>query len=293
MKSSSIRIFLRNLPIIRHLLVREIRAQKNETDLTVLRSLLTQEIQDRLKENAIRENPQSLHAFEHSVYSQNGEDGVIQEIFRRIKAPNQTFVEVGVGDGWENNTLFLHTLGWRGSWLDANPAFVSNIIDILPPHLAGSLTHLVAMVTKENAAELLVTLDTPQEPDLMSLDLDQNTHHIWQALSEYRPRLIVIEYNADLPPSVDWEVNYDPDKSWDGSLNYGASLKALERRGHQFGYRLVHCEFSGVNAFFVRNDLAADHFDPVSTAEHHYEPYRTIPTHRYNSTNRRVLLDRK
>ena len=292
MNLSNTKHFLRNLPIIRQFLHQQIKLDQVQEDLAVLRSLLTQDIQERRKTNASKGNPHSLHPFEQSVYSQNGEDGVIQEIFRRIGAPAKTFVELGVGDGWENNTLFLHTQGWQGWWIDADPAFVSELVNELPPDSQRALRHEVAEVTAENVVPLLTGLGAPHEPDLLSLDLDQNTYYIWQALEAYRARLIVVEYNSAVPASVDWKVHYDAGKPWDGSLNVGASLKALEKLGKELDYRLVHCEAAGANAFFVRNDLVAEHFKEPATAEYHYEPFRFLLPRDCHPSNRRILLDR-
>ncbi len=85
---------------------------------------------------------------------------------------------------------------------------------------------------------------------------------------------MVVEYNASIPAVVDWKVNYDAQRTWDGSLNFGASLKAFEILGNRLGYKLVGCEFLGANAFFVREDLVEDKFMAPFTAENHYEAPR-------------------
>ena len=91
-----------------------------------------------------------------------------------------------------------------------------------------------------------------------------------------RPRVVIVEYNAGLPPTYSWKIPYDP-KAYGfnpmGNGN-GASLKALEELGAEKGYSLVGCTLTGVNAFFVRNDLLGDHFAAPYTAENHYEPFR-------------------
>ena len=46
------------------------------------------------------------------------------------------------------------------------------------------------------------------------------------------------------------------------------------RLGRSKGYRIVGCNFSGANAFFVRDDIAGNHFLDPATAEEHYEPPR-------------------
>jgi hypothetical protein len=114
----------------------------------------------------------------------------------------------------------------------------------------------------------------PLEFDILSLDIDRNTSWAWQALREFRPRVVVIEYNAAIPPQDDWEINYDPHAVWDGTVVFGASLLALQRIGEDMGYALVGCELAGVNAFFVRKDLTKDLFCEPFTAVNHYEPPR-------------------
>jgi len=233
-------------------------------------------------------DPMRLCAHEAIVNSQNGEDGILSEIFRRIGTTDRTFVEVGIGDGMENNSAFLIAQGWRGYWLDGNDSFVP-LAQRLAAQRPDSLKWHCGFVDRENIAGIFAGLGVPEEVDLMSLDIDQNTYHVWDGLRRYRPRVMVVEYNAAIPPSVDWKVGYSPDRGWDGSQNYGASLKAFERLGDELGYRLVGCDFNGVNAFFVRADLVGDHFLAPYTAENHHEPPRHLLIH--HPTHRRAMLD--
>lgn len=265
--------FLRALPGVRQFLEMKIAQELMATELRFMREELAWAREERECALARARDPRSLRPSERKVYSQNGEDGVLAEIVRRIGAPTRTFVEIGVGDGWENNTLLLLTLGWSGAWVDADPALAATVAG-WPAETAARLRWKCAMVTRENAAALLRELAAPAEPDVLSLDIDRNTHHIWEALADWRPRIAVVEYNPWLPPGVDWAMPYDAAGVWDGSLNFGASLKALERLGRERGYRLVHCDSAGVNAFFVREDLAADRFEGPATAEHHHRPQR-------------------
>ena len=133
-------------------------------------------------------------------------------------------------------------------------------------------------------------LGVPEEFDLLSLDIDQNTYYAWEGLTKYRPRAVVVEYNALLPPDIDWKVHYESNRVWNGTSNFGASLKAFELLGRQLGYELVGCDFIGVNAFFVRSDLVGDSFAAPFTSENHYEPPRYALSHRRG--HRTAILDR-
>jgi hypothetical protein len=221
------------------------------------------------------QDPRNLQRYGFQVNSQNLEDGMIREIFRRIGTSNRVFVEIGVGNGIENNTAFLLAQGWKGFWVDSSSEFLKvtrSRLDLQD----GCLTSLVASVCAENAPVLLSELQVPTEFDLLSLDVDQNTFYVWEALHAFHPRVVVVEYNATIPPDLDWMVRYAADRTWDGTQNFGASLKAYEKLGRRLGYSLVGCDFNGVNAFFVQNELTADKFLVPFTAENHYEPPRYV-----------------
>jgi hypothetical protein len=225
------------------------------------------------------QDPKRLLRHAAQVCSQSGEDGVIHEIFRRVKCTDRVFAEVGVGDGSENNTAFLLSQGWRGFWVDGDDAFLRNI-EKRPDLRGGCLRGITAFVTKENIASIFAQLQIPAQFDLLSLDIDQNTYYLWEGLSSYRPRVVVVEYNGTIPPDIEWKVNYAPDRTWDRSHNFGASLKSFELLGRRLGYSLVGCDILGADAYFVRDDIVADHFAPPYTAENHYEPPRYSLHHR-------------
>ncbi len=227
----------------------------------------------RLKSHTRYSDPKRLHPYGFKVNSQNAEDGMICEIFRRIGNTTKVFLEIGIGDGTQNNTAFLLSTGWTGYWLDGSATFRANLTN-RNDNLDEALTTKVTYVTKENICSILADLKVPNEFDLLSLDIDQNTFHVWSALTNYKPRVVVIEYNSSLPADVSWVSHYKCDRVWDGSNNFGASLKALEELGAQMGYSLVGCDLCGVNAFFVRSDLVADKFCEPFSAENHYEPPR-------------------
>jgi hypothetical protein len=220
-------------------------------------------------------DPKRLHRFEHQVFSQNGEDGALQEIFRRIGITDRRFVEIGVGDGLENNTVFWLAQGWHGWWLEGDAKLVAGIREhFWQPLAKGDLVLREAFIKSENIAALLAELKIPTEFDLFSVDIDRNTWFIWQALKSYRPRVVVVEYNASWPATVDWTVEYRADMVHNCSAYMGASLQAYERLGAELGYALVGCDLGGINAYFVRRDLCGDKFAEPFTAENHFEPPR-------------------
>ncbi|HXU04019.1 MAG TPA: hypothetical protein VN903_23825 [Polyangia bacterium] len=222
------------------------------------------------------QEPLRLARFEGKVFSQNGEDGILAEIFRRIGVTNRQFVEFGSADGLENNTVYLLRMqGWGGVWLDGDDALIARARRHFAKEVGEKrLNADVAFITAENVEQLFAAHGVPKEPDLLSIDIDRNDWHVWKAIQAYRPRVVVIEYNSVFSPAIDWVVPYDGQKWWDHTVNFGASLKAYERLGTEKGYKLVGCNFSGINAFFVRDDLVGEKFAAPYTAENHYEPPR-------------------
>jgi hypothetical protein len=225
-------------------------------------------------------DPKRLLRYGFKVYSQNDEDGIIQEIFRRIGTTNRTFIEFGVETGIESNTTKLLVEGWRGLWIEAVPAYVAEIRKSFSHNFAdGSLKVTEGLVTVENINALVSAAGIAGEIDLLSIDIDNNDYWVWKAITAVNPRMVVIEYNASLRPPMSLVVPYHPNNMWDGSSFFGASLEALVRLGRDMGYSIVACNYSGSNAFFVRNDLTGDLFLKPATAEEHYEPARYFFSH--------------
>ena len=198
-----------------------------------------------------------LTAHELRVFSQNGEDGVLAEILRRIGTGGRTFAEFGIQDGSEGTTVFLaQVMGWSGVYLEADAETYAALERRFSANPRVRTVH--AAVEPDNVETLFVQTGVPEEPDVVSIDVDGNDYWIWRALTRFRPRVVVIEYNGDLDPASSQVMPYTPGFQWDHSSGYGASLGALEALGAEKGYTLVHTELAGVNAFFVRTDVAAD-----------------------------------
>jgi len=220
-------------------------------------------------------DPKCLLGYGYKVYSQNEEDGIIEEIFKRVGTTNRRFVEFGVENGMECNTTLLLVQGWSGAWIEGSPQHFQTIQNTFRPFLEKK--QLVAgngFITAEVIEEYFTRLGTPDEFDLLSIDIDRNDYWVWKAITKFKPRVVVMEYNAAFGPTVDWKVKYKADAVWDATRNCGGSLKAFELLGREKGYSLVGCSYVGANAFFVRADLCGSHFSEPYTAEDHYEPAR-------------------
>ena len=217
----------------------------------------------------------ALHAAECSRWSQNGEDGLLAELLRRVGAPTRTFVEIGASDGAENCTRALAEDGWKGVWVEADDERVERA-----RALAGRLKVDVrqAMVTSENVESIMVDAGVPREPDVAVLDIDGSDFWVLRALLRHRkPRVLIVEYNASFPPGVFWTRRNRASYEWDETYRHGASLDAMAWVAGRFGYQLVACDQAGVNAFFVRNDIAAEARIPQHTLAALYRPLVITP----------------
>ena len=114
-------------------------------------------------------------------------------------------------------------------------------------------------ITAENIVELLRKHSVPVDLDLLSVDIDFNDYWVLKAIlkaGHFKPRVIAVEVNANLGPTVAKTVQYAPTRSWDGKSDYyGASVAAMHKLGAAHGYSMVYCESHGVNCFMVRADV--------------------------------------
>jgi hypothetical protein len=221
-------------------------------------------------------DPKLLTPYGYSAFSQNDEDGMIQEVFKRIGTTNRFFFEFGCGNGLESNSTYLLFTGWSGVWLDGSSKKVQAAQKQFASYVKGGRLKIgQAFGTAENINDLIKELGILPESDLLSIDIDGNDYWVWKALESerIRPRVVIIEYNATFRPPYKVVQTYNPARvNYRRDSFYGSSLKALEELGRTKGYALVGCSYSGVNALFVRTDLTGDSFSVPFTAEHHFRP---------------------
>ena len=204
----------------------------------------------------------NINKFGIKIYSQNDEDGIILYILKHIGVKTKKFVEIGVENGIEcNTTNLLKNFDWSGVQIEGNKKLYNDAKIQLKKVLEKKIKNLKLLnifVTKKNINQILKKY-SGKEIDLLSIDIDGNDFWIWKAINCVKPRLVVIEYNSFFGPNISATIKYNSKFSWDHYNNkpyYGASLKALEKLGKQKKYSLVGVDKNGVNAFFIRNDLA-------------------------------------
>lgn len=211
---------------------------------------------------------------EFGVFSQFGEDGIIQFLVQRVPIRNHVFVEFGVEDYVESNTRFLlvHD-AWRGLIIDAGTAHRRFLED---SRLAWRTTidAVTAFIDRENVNDVVRAGGVSGEIGLLSIDIDGNDYWVLDAIDCVAPQILVAEYNSLFGPDRAVTVPYDP--SFDrGSkhfshLYWGASLQSLTRAADRKGLALVGGNRAGNNAFFVRREALDD--IPERTAAQCWRP---------------------
>lgn len=241
------------------------------------RLFIAKYLNDYLYLNPKYKDSNRLNKYEFSICSQDGGDGIIREIFKRIGTTNKKFVEFGVGDGLQNNTVSLLMEGWNGTWFEGDSDRENNtkIKNNLKIYIESKqLKVFPAFITAENVEETFSVYGVPKEFDLLSIDIDGNDYWVWNSIKNYNPRVLVIEYNASYGPDLSIAPLYDSKYVWKRTNFYGSSLTALDKLAKQKGYHLVACSFLGNNAFFVRSDIVKGKFDITLTKNDLFEEHK-------------------
>lgn len=232
---------------------------------------------DRIKEELANRLPGSLGLYGVKKYSQTDEDGIIEEIFKRIPN-NKSFLEIGIQTGIECNTHYLLLKGWKGVWVEGSEKYCK----IMEKELNGrifpnKLSIVSSFINRENILDIFkeaYSFLNIKELDFFSLDIDGNDFYIMENLlnNSFKPKVICVEYNAKFHPPVKMKIKYNESHVWDNTDYMGCSLQDYVDLFSEHDYSLLCCNIPGINAFFVKNEYASK-FTPYS-AEELYQPYR-------------------
>jgi FkbM family methyltransferase len=233
----------------------------------------------QLQQQVSKSTPNNPMAHGWASFSQCDEDGIIRECLNRIGKTtplSRSFVEIGCGDGKENNTHQLLLDGFAGYWVDGSATNIENICQALGGSVFTRLRVSEKKVDLNSAPGIAdnakLFLDT-DSIDFFSLDIDGNDIHLSESfVNTLNPKLICVEYNAKFPPPTAVSITYNESHTWAEDDYFGASLQSWVNHLRPAGYSLVCCNASGVNAFFIRNDLLAPF--SVYGADQLYQPPR-------------------
>jgi|TARA_B110000902_G_scaffold242851_1_gene294572 hypothetical protein len=194
--------------------------------------------------------------WEFSGFSQNGEDGILDVLRKKLRSSNRYFIEIGAADGIENNTGWLLVAEkYNGMLIEGSERLVERARRTVIGHSIGAECHNM-FVTKESIRDMK-TMAIHHDPDVFSIDIDGNDYHIAQAVLDagFRPKIFVVEYNSVYGPERSMTIEYQPTfvftKAHPTHLYYGVSISGWRKFFEQHGYRFVTVDRNGVNGFFV------------------------------------------
>jgi hypothetical protein len=199
-----------------------------------------------------------LNEAEFKIYSQSGEDGLIQWLISKLKISSNTFIEFGVETYKESNTRFLlFNNYWKGLIIDGDADKIEEIKNEFKLNWSRNITSVCIFINKENIDQIISENNFQGEIGLLSIDIDGNDYWVWECINSVDPTIVVIEYNALFGNHEMISTPYDPNfmrtKAHYSNIYYGASLAALENLGKRKGYSLIGTNLAGNNAFFVKN----------------------------------------
>ncbi|GAB3708065.1 hypothetical protein GCM10027592_42800 [Spirosoma flavus] len=227
--------------------LKRIRTQADDTRL-LIGTLLARNIR----------TAESMRDAEFKVFSQAGDDGIIQYLMHKLDLSVDTFVEFGVENYEESNTRFLlmHN-NWRGLVIDGSPAHIAYIQND-SIYWRYDLTAVQSFITVENINQILERNGFTGRIGLLSVDIDGNDYWVWQAITAVEADIVIAEYNSlfgsERAISIPYKTDFTRINAHYSALYFGASLPALCDLAEQKGYSFIGCNQTGNNAYFVKNE---------------------------------------
>jgi hypothetical protein len=210
----------------------------------------------------------SLSQVEFSIFSQFGDDGIIQWLIQNIEIENKVFIEFGIEDYSESNTRFLMmNNNWSGLVMDGSQ---DNIIKLQNQsyYWKFNLDSKAVFIDINNINSEITSANIHGNIGLLHIDLDGNDYYIWKAINVISPIIVIIEYNSIFGLEREISVPYRPDfnrtKAHSSNLFFGSSIKSIFELSKEKGYSFIGCNSAGNNAYFIRNDKVNAQVRPIT-----------------------------
>jgi hypothetical protein len=203
--------------------------------------------------------PISLADTEFKVFSQWGEDGIIQWLIKTLPIENETFIEFGVEDYQEANTRFLlMNNNWSGMIIDGSRENMDSV-KRSSIYWRYNLLAKDAFITKENINDLLACSGFKEDLGLLSVDIDGNDYWVLEAIEGFKPRILICELNPtfgyEKKVTIPYDASFYRTNAHYSNLYFGASLQAIKSLAERKGYCFIGTNLNANDAFFVRADL--------------------------------------
>ena len=185
-----------------------------------------------------------LSDYTYNVYSQFGEDGIIEKIFEILGTSSKVCIEFGAWDGFRfSNTANLWTKGWKGILIEADENKYLSLVENVKKYDCHCIKAFVSYEGPNTLENILKREGISNDIDFLSIDIDGDDYYVFESLKELEPRLIVCEYNPTIPAHIDLlseKGNY-----------FGCSVLSLVKLAEKKGYYLI--AMTDTNCFFVRS----------------------------------------
>ena len=241
--------------------VKDFLVENNEKQLLALGTLLCNQ-QKTMTSTCLTD-------YEFKIFSQRGEDGIIQHLIRHIPIKKEIFIEFGVESYVESNTRFLMmNNNWSGLIMDGSAENMEAVRQSSWFWMYDLITK-PAFIDAENINGLIGEHGLT-DIGLLSIDIDGNDYWVLKSLdfSKLNPSILVLEYNALFGMyraiSVPYDKSFYRTNAHYSNLYFGASLKALTQLAAEKGYAFVGCNLGGSNAFYVKKEFISDKLPAVS-----------------------------
>lgn len=227
------------------------------------------QVLSRINKNLPKVN--SINEVEFKVYSQWGDDGIIDWLVNNIEIESKSFIEFGVENYSESNTRFLlEHKNWTGLILDSSEENIKEITNS-NDYWKYDLKALYAFVNISNINNLITSWTKNIDLGLLHIDIDGNDYWVWEVINCVEPIILILEYNAlfgsDRYITVPYDENFDRTKAHFSNLYFGASLPALHKLSEEKGYSFIGCNLAGNNAYFIRNDKLPNELSKLTIEE--------------------------
>ena len=250
--------FIKKLFRIPALLI-ELKGKINDTALKLDNQLiLNAKLLQNINQKRVEEIIDNIQLSEFKVYSQWGDDGIIQFLVDYLDIDQNTFIEFGVSNYKEANTRFLLiNNNWSGLVMDGSK---QNVAEIKKDQIFWQYDIKASQIfiTKENINHILKDHGFVGEVGLLHIDIDGNDYWIWKEIDVISPVIVIMEYNSVFGNNNAWTVPYDKtfirSQYHYSNLFFGSSLLSLCDLATEKGYSFIGCNSAGNNAYYVRND---------------------------------------
>ena len=232
-------------------LFRDVR--KNKRDNEQIRLLIGSMLSKNIDLN------KSYRDAEFKIFSQFGDDGIIQFLIKKLNISVEKFVEFGVEDYRESNTRFLlmHN-DWQGLVIDGSKSQVE-LIKNDPMYWRHDLTAVHSFINAENINQILLDNNFKGKVGILSIDIDGNDYWVWQAITVVDADIVIVEYNgifgSERAITVPYKPDFDRVSAHYSGLYFGASLQALCELGSKKGYAFIGSNRAGNNAYFLKKEI--------------------------------------